>query len=79
VTNRFNTPRMERTGDGSRSATHITFTAVGGNFYIGNFTSKKQCPGIPLDPETLASREDFHIDWIELAFKDPTGMFSDPI
>ena len=73
VTNKFNRPRMERTGDGIKNFTHITFTAVGGNFHIGNFSSKT-VPGIPLNPATLASRENFHVDWVELEFKDPSGM-----
>ena len=55
---------------------HVTFQAgMGANFKIGNFPSQKDCPGIPLDPETLAEREKFHVDWVDLEFKNPNGIY----
>jgi hypothetical protein len=73
VTNGYNTAQVGRTYKGHTSKCHCTFKAVGGNFFIGNFPSEKECPGIPVDPEILARRENSHVDWVELEFKDPIG------
>jgi len=78
VTNGYNTAQVGSTCEGCISNFHVTFKAVGGHFFIGNFPSEKDCPGIPLDPEILARRETVHVDWVELEFKDLTGKYQVP-
>jgi len=78
VTNGYNIAEVGRTCEGHTSKCHITFKAVGGNFFIGNFPSEKDYPGIPLDPEILAQRETVRVDWVELEFKDLTGKSLEP-
>jgi hypothetical protein len=75
VTNLYNAAQIRRTFKGYTSDCHVTFKAVGGNFFIGNFASDKRDPGIPLDPEVLSHRENYHVDWVELEFKDLGGTF----
>ncbi|KAE9377481.1 kinase-like protein [Stipitochalara longipes BDJ] len=74
VTNGYNAAQVRRTCKGYTSNCCITFKAVGGNFFVGNFTSEKGNPGIPLDPDVFAQREKHHVDWVELEFKDPAAM-----
>ncbi len=79
MTNKTSFAEMERTGSGLRSLLHITFKAArGANFCIGNFPSQRDCPGIPLDPKTLAARETLHVDWVDLEFKNENGMRPGP-
>jgi hypothetical protein len=73
VTNRYNRIHRGLNSRNHESPCHITFTALQGNFYIGNWSNDKRCPGIPLDPEILKEREKFHVDWVEIEFKNDTG------
>ncbi len=75
MTDKNSFAEMDRKGDGHFSQLHITFRAArSANFHIGNFPSQRDCPGIPLDPKTLAARETLHVNWVELEFKNNNGM-----
>jgi hypothetical protein len=43
VTNGYNTAQVGSTCEGRISNFHVTFKAVGGHFFIGNFPSEKDC------------------------------------
>ena len=75
VTNRFNRTHLGQKANKNFSPNHIAFTAVQGNFYIGNWTGEKHCPGIPIFPEVLEERESVHVDWVELEFEGDSGKY----
>lgn len=75
MTNKCCKPHLRQNANRHISSCHVTFTAQQGNFFAGNWTSDKHCPGIPLNPEVLADREDFHVDWVELEFRDSNGTY----
>ena len=80
VTNGYNRILRGLNSGKTESPRHITFTALKSNFHIGNWGNDTRCPGIPLDPEVLEEREKFHVDWVEIEFKNDTGkLHSSPV
>jgi hypothetical protein len=73
VTNKKYEIQLGRRSDGRVSPIHATVTPGSGSYEIGNFLSTNGCPGIPLDPAVLASKENCRVNWLELEFRDPTG------
>jgi len=41
----------------------------------GNQSSETRPPGIPLDPDILRRRENQEVDWVELEFENPQGIY----
>jgi len=54
---------------------HITIRSVHKRkFCIGNFSSDKDYPAIPLDPKVLLEKENFQVNWVEIEFQHAAGL-----
>jgi hypothetical protein len=74
VASGFNEARIGRTHESTKSDLHVTVKPTVENILrIGNFTTEKDSPGIPLDPEVLLDRETFKAHWVEIEFATLDG------